>query len=135
MVQPNLSISDLKVTKERFLEWAQEQVAKQPTYRHFTGCDRECKPIYDVLPNSVERELCNLFGRWQWRNYQAYTHSDLLMAIRDFCQDGLKGYKQMALTELLDEIEFDIVDTLVEDGVAWEQLQREVPELLDTSGD
>ena len=114
---------------------AQEQVAKQPTYRHFTGCDRECKPIYDVLSNSVERELRNLLGRWQWRNLSGYGHSELLDTVRDWLQDGIKGYKQMTLTELLDEVEADIVETLVEDGVAWEQLQHEVPELFDTSGD
>jgi hypothetical protein len=99
------------LTRENLLTWANNWVAKNPTYKEHTGWDQEkAESVYSDLPNTAAHELALLLQEHSVRSFEDYSSSDAKMTLADYCWDGCKGYKNYSEDEALDEIMSDLVD-------------------------
>lgn len=136
MAQNEIEVTKSEVTKEKFLEWAQEQVKLHPTLPPRCAFDARTKELVTInKPNDQERELCNLLRRFQ-RSYHAdLDPQELWESIDRLLTNGVRGYKDYRLDELLADVENRIIDGFAQPGQTWEEFVAENRDLFDNSGD
>ena len=62
-----------------------------------------------IVPNTPEFELACIAGRFQDRMLEDHKASELLERLHDLYWNGVKGYQQMTLDEIADEIMSDVL--------------------------
>jgi hypothetical protein len=98
------------LTKENLLKWAKAEVRRVPYYDDRVY-DQKLKTFKDVKrKNSVHRQLMLILLERDTRSFREDDRYDIVEAILELCQNGVKGYKQQTISELLDQIDDELID-------------------------
>jgi len=97
------------ITRETLIAWAQEQVTKHPTREEEKWDEQKKEWLTVTVQNMPEFELACIAGRFQARMLDDYKASELREWLHDLYWNGVKGYKQMTLEEIADEIMCDVL--------------------------
>jgi hypothetical protein len=92
------------ITRENLIAWARERMTRHPTREEEKWDETKKEWLTATVQNTPEFELACIAGRFQARMLEDQKASELREHLRDLYWDGLKGYKQMALEEIADEI-------------------------------
>jgi hypothetical protein len=97
------------ITRDNLIAWARERVSKRPTREEEKWDETKKEWLTVTVPNTPEFELACIAGRFQGRMLEDYKASELRERLHDLYWNGVKGYKQMTLEEIADEIMSDVL--------------------------
>jgi hypothetical protein len=102
--------AETPITRDALIAWAREQVTKHPT-REDERWDEEKKEWITVtIPNTPDFVLACIAGRYQARMLEDCKASELRERLHDLFWIGVKGYKQMTLEEIAEELTIEVLD-------------------------
>jgi hypothetical protein len=102
--------AETPITRDNLIAWARERVAKQPTREEEQWDEKKKEWLSVRFPNKPEFELACIAGRFQARMLEDYKASELREHLHDLYWNGVKGYKQMTLEQISNEIVTEVLD-------------------------
>jgi hypothetical protein len=97
------------IARESLIAWAREQVTRHPTREEEKWDEQKKEWLSVTVPNTPEFELACIASRFQDRLLEDYKASELRERLHDLYWNGVKGYKQMTLEEIADEIMTEVL--------------------------
>jgi hypothetical protein len=101
--------AETPINCETLIAWALERVAKLPTREEEKWDEQKKKWLTVTVSNTPEFELACIAGRFQARMLEDQKASELREHLHDLYWNGVKGYKQMTLDEIADEIMTEVL--------------------------
>lgn len=92
------------ITRENLIAWARERVTRHPTREDEKWDEQKKEWLTVTVPNTPEFQLACIASRFQDRMLEDYKASELRERLHDLHWNGVKGYNQMTLDEITDEI-------------------------------
>jgi hypothetical protein len=102
--------AETPINSETLIAWARERVSKHPTREDERWDETKKEWLTVTVSNTPEFELACIAGGFQDRMLEDQKASELREHLHDLYLNGLGGYKQMTLEEIVDKIMTEVLD-------------------------